>query len=176
VRSSVRAGAQVLVVQTNNATFGHTSETYQQLAMSRLRAIEHGRYVLQVATSGKSAVIGPDGDVQQESGALYTPAILQAEVTAHTAQTPATRLGALPEWILTGLALACGASAAGTALAARRRSRHPADRVRRGRRGTGGGSGAARYDAGSAGELPDQPLSAQEHGHRVSAVTDGRDP
>ncbi|HET6209208.1 MAG TPA: apolipoprotein N-acyltransferase, partial [Jatrophihabitans sp.] len=43
VNSSVRAGAQLLVVQTNNATFGHSGETYQQLAMSRLRAIEHGR-------------------------------------------------------------------------------------------------------------------------------------
>ncbi len=61
VTSSVRAGAQLLVVQTNNATFGHSAETYQQLAMSRLRAIEHARTVVQVATSGKSAIIGPDG-------------------------------------------------------------------------------------------------------------------
>ena len=55
------AGAQLLVVQTNNATFGHTAETYQQLAMSQLRAVETGRTVLQAATTGKSAVIGPDG-------------------------------------------------------------------------------------------------------------------
>src|SRR5262249_34294781 len=61
VQSSVRAGAQLLVVQTNNATFGHTSETYQQLAMSKLRAIETGRTVIQVATTGKSAIISEDG-------------------------------------------------------------------------------------------------------------------
>ena len=40
-----RGGAGMLVVQTNNATFGRTDETAQQLAMSRLRAVEHGRTV-----------------------------------------------------------------------------------------------------------------------------------
>src|SRR6185437_949101 len=61
VRSSVAAGAQLLVVQTNNATFGYTPETYQQLAMSKLRAIETGRTVLQVSTTGASAIVSPDG-------------------------------------------------------------------------------------------------------------------
>jgi apolipoprotein N-acyltransferase len=123
VRSSVMAGAQLLVVQTNNATFGHSAETYQQLAMSQLRAVEHGRAVLQVATSGKSAVIGPDGTIQQESGALFTPDRIVASVQTRTALTLATRLGALPEWVLTGLALL----AAALALAASRTlGRHPA--------------------------------------------------
>ena len=57
VRDVVRGGAQVLVVQTNNATFGYTDETYQQQAMSRVRAVEHGRDVLIAATSGVIAVI-----------------------------------------------------------------------------------------------------------------------
>ena len=82
VRSSVRAGAQLLVVQTNNATFGHTAETYQQLAMSRLRAVETGRTVAQVATTGISAVVGPDGAVQARSGALFAPAIVVSRITA----------------------------------------------------------------------------------------------
>lgn len=42
VRDSVRDGAQLLTVQANNATFGYTDESVQQLAMSRLRAVEHG--------------------------------------------------------------------------------------------------------------------------------------
>ena len=50
VRSSVSAGAQLRVVQTNNATFGHTAETDQQLAMSQLRAVENGRTVVQGKT------------------------------------------------------------------------------------------------------------------------------
>jgi apolipoprotein N-acyltransferase len=105
VRSSVSAGAQLLVVQTNNATFGHTAETYQQLAMSRLRAVESGRTVLQVATTGVSAVIGPDGQVRQRSGALYTPAILDATVPLRTDQTIATQVGAVPEYALAALAV-----------------------------------------------------------------------
>jgi apolipoprotein N-acyltransferase len=105
VESSVRDGAQALVIQTNNATFGHTAETYQQLAMSELRAVEHGRSVLQVATSGKSAVIGPDGTVRQESGPLFTPAILNARVPLRSGLTLATRLGAVPEEVLAALAL-----------------------------------------------------------------------
>ena len=46
-------------MQTNNATFGYTDETYQQQAMSRVRAVEHGREVLISSTSGVSAVIRP---------------------------------------------------------------------------------------------------------------------
>src|SRR6185437_13162250 len=80
VNSSVRAGAQLLVVQTNNATFGHSGETYQQLAMTRLRAIEHARTVVQVATSGKSAIIDPGGRTLAESGALFTADTLLARV------------------------------------------------------------------------------------------------
>jgi apolipoprotein N-acyltransferase len=105
VRSSVAAGAQLLVVQTNNATFGHTSETYQQLAMSRLRAVESGRVVLQAATTGASAIIAPDGRVRERSGALFTPDILQARVGLRTAQTPATRVGAIPEYLLAAIAV-----------------------------------------------------------------------
>jgi apolipoprotein N-acyltransferase len=106
VRSSVRAGAQLLVVQTNNATFGHTAETYQQLAMSKLRAVEHGRTVLQVSTTGVTAVIGPDGRVRDESGRLFEPDVIVASVPLRTASTPATWLGPAPEYVLAALALA----------------------------------------------------------------------
>jgi apolipoprotein N-acyltransferase len=105
VQSSVSAGAQLLVVQTNNATFGHTSETYQQLAMSRLRAIETGRTVLQASTTGESAIIAPDGNVVTRSAALFEPALLSASVPRETGTTPAVALGAVPEWVLAALAL-----------------------------------------------------------------------
>lgn len=105
VRSSVRAGARMLVVQTNNATFGHSGETYQQLAMSRLRAVEFRRTVVQVATSGKSAIIGPDGTILQQSGALFTADILEQNIALESSTTLATRVGEYPEWLLTGLAV-----------------------------------------------------------------------
>jgi apolipoprotein N-acyltransferase len=99
VREAVRAGGTVLAVPTNNATFGFTEMTYQQLAMSRVRAVEHSRSVLVAATSGVSAVIAPDGAVRQRT-ALFTADALVAEVPLRTATTPATRLGAAPEWLL----------------------------------------------------------------------------
>ena len=127
VESGVKAGAQAIVVQTNNATFGHSGETYQQLAMSQLRAVEHGRTVLQVSTVGVSSVIGPDGHIQQRSGALFTPDILVAAVPLRTATTPATRLGAIPEYVLTGLAAL--AVAAGVLSSARQRRTVPQARA-----------------------------------------------
>jgi apolipoprotein N-acyltransferase len=105
VRSSVSAGAQFLVVQTNNSTFGRTAETYQQLAMSQLRAVETGRTVLQVATTGKSAWIDPNGTIRAESGPLYTADTINAIVPPRTAETLAVRLGAWPEILLSAIAV-----------------------------------------------------------------------
>jgi apolipoprotein N-acyltransferase len=122
VQSSVAAGAQLVVVQTNNATFGYTSETFQQLAISQLRAIETGRTVLQVSTTGASAIIGPDGSTIAAADHLFRPAILQANIDLETGQTPAVWLGAAPEWFLTGLAVL---AAAGSVLLSRRAKATP---------------------------------------------------
>ncbi len=100
VRDVVNGGAQVLVVQTNNATFGYTSETWQQLAMSRVRAVEHGREALVVSTSGVSAVIRPDGSVAASIG-LFTPGYLTPSVPLSSATTPGTVIGGPIEWLLT---------------------------------------------------------------------------
>ena len=86
-------------MQTNNATFGFTDETEQQLAMSRLRAVEHGRWVLVAATSGVSASIAPDGTVVQRAEIFTAAQIVQA-VERFDTLTLADRLGALPEVLL----------------------------------------------------------------------------
>jgi apolipoprotein N-acyltransferase len=104
VRDAVRAGGRIVVVQTNNATFGRSGETSQQLAMSRLRAVEHGRTVLVAATSGTSAVIDPDGRVADRSR-LFTRDVLVADVPLRSGATLATRLGVLPEAVLALLGL-----------------------------------------------------------------------
>ncbi|MER5728769.1 apolipoprotein N-acyltransferase [Streptomyces sp. NPDC002138] len=105
VRSTVQAGAQVIAVPSNNATFGRSEMTYQQLAMDRVRAVEHSRTVLVPVTSGVSAVIRPDGKVVQQTK-MFTPDALVATVPLRSSQTPATRFGPLPEYVL--LALAAG--------------------------------------------------------------------
>lgn len=77
VRDSVTAGVTIIAIPTNNATFGLTEMTYQQLSMSRVRAVEHGRAVVVAATSGVSAIVQPDGTVTRKTG-LFTPDALVA--------------------------------------------------------------------------------------------------
>jgi apolipoprotein N-acyltransferase len=105
VRDVVRAGAGMITVQTNNATFGFTDESEQQLAMSRLRAVEFGRSVVISATSGISAIIAPDGSVARSSS-LFTPAAFDEPIAQRSSHTLAERLGAGPEWALVALGLA----------------------------------------------------------------------
>lgn len=121
VRQSVRSGAQLLAVPSNNATFGLTDMTYQQLAISRVRAVEHGRAVVVPSTSGVSAVIGPDGTVTARTGQFVAAAII-AEVPLRSGRTPATVLGGPVELALTllGLAAAVAAVVAGAGRGRRR--------------------------------------------------------
>jgi apolipoprotein N-acyltransferase len=104
VRDGVTHGGQLIVVQTNNATYMHTAETRQQLAMSQLRAIEHGRSVVVAATSGISAVIAPNGHVKAQTGELI-PGIIDMPVVERSARTLADRVGAAPEWVLSAIAV-----------------------------------------------------------------------
>ncbi len=104
VRESVTSGAEVLVVQTNNASFGYSAESTQQLAMSRFRAVELGRATVQVSTVGVSAVITPNGTVAQETD-LFTADQLVASLPLRDSLTLAARLGSWPSWIVSGLAV-----------------------------------------------------------------------
>ncbi|WP_433715679.1 apolipoprotein N-acyltransferase [Nocardia sp. CA-084685] len=97
-RDSMHAGAQLLTVPTNNATFGDSEMTYQQLAMSRVRAVEHGRALVVAATSGVSAIITADGTVQQQTPE-FVPAALVAELPLRSDTTRATRFGAQLELV-----------------------------------------------------------------------------
>ncbi|MFC9898431.1 apolipoprotein N-acyltransferase [Nocardia sp. NPDC127579] len=120
-RDSMRAGADLLTVPTNNATFGDSEMTYQQLAMSRVRAVEHGRALVVAATSGVSAIITADGAVAQQTP-LFEPAALVADLPLRDSTTLATRFGPVPELlsvILTGAAVVA-------VLWARRRARRAA--------------------------------------------------
>ncbi|MFC4376417.1 apolipoprotein N-acyltransferase [Nocardia halotolerans] len=95
-RESLAAGAQLLTVPTNNATFGTSEMTYQQLAMSRVRAVEHGRALVVAATTGVSAIITADGELAQQSAQLV-PAALVAQLPLRDTTTIATGIGAAPE-------------------------------------------------------------------------------
>jgi apolipoprotein N-acyltransferase len=117
VRESVK-GATLLAVPTNNATFGYTEMTYQQLAMDRVRAVEHGRTVAVAATSGVSAFVMPDGSVTQSTG-MFTPAALVERVPLRSTTTLSDQLGPVPEWVMAFI----GLGAIGAAIMIRRRGR-----------------------------------------------------
>lgn len=107
---SVRSGAQFIAIPTNNATFGDTEMTYQQLAMSRIRAVEHGRSVVVAATSGISATVSPRGEILQQSD-MFVPEVLVEQISLREDMTIATKLGAIPEALLcvaAGLFLVAG--------------------------------------------------------------------
>lgn len=104
VRDTVIGGAQLLVVQTNNATFDE-AEARQQLAMVRLRAVEHGRPALMASTVGVSGFVAPDGRVSDATG-FNTREVVVRQLRLDDGRTLATRLGWWPEVALAGLAAA----------------------------------------------------------------------
>ncbi|WP_041820469.1 apolipoprotein N-acyltransferase [Streptomyces davaonensis] len=115
VRDTVTDGAQMISVPSNNATFDRSEMTYQQLAMSRVRAVEHSRTVTVPVTSGVSAIIMPDGTITQKTGMFVADSLVQ-KVPLRSSETPATKLGILPEMTLVliaagGLGWAIGAGA-----------------------------------------------------------------
>ncbi len=102
---SVEQGAQVIFASSNNADFGRTDESAQQLAIARIRAIELGRSVVNISTVGLSAIIAPDGSITQQLP-WYTPGTMVDDVPLSTAITPAVLLGRQLEWFVAGLGLA----------------------------------------------------------------------
>lgn len=104
LRETVLDGAQVVVAQTNNADFGATDESVQQLAIARIRALELGRSVVSISTVSASAIIGPDGVTRQQLPD-FTPGALVDDVPLRDGVTPAGRAGGQIEWLLGGFGL-----------------------------------------------------------------------
>ncbi|TDX74899.1 apolipoprotein N-acyltransferase [Rathayibacter sp. PhB151] len=87
----IAGGAQVIFAQTNNADFGRTDESAQQLAIARVRAIETGRTIVNVSTVGQSQTILPDGSTGARIPA-FTPGAFTDTVPLVAAVTPAMSL------------------------------------------------------------------------------------
>lgn len=123
MRSLIADGAEIILAQSNNADFGRTDESVQQLAIARLRAIELGRTVVNISTVGTSAIITPDGATVAQLEP-FTAGVMVADVTTTRDVTPAARWGGsfalvISLWPLMVLA------AAATASVGLRRSRRP---------------------------------------------------
>ncbi|MDX6371094.1 MAG: apolipoprotein N-acyltransferase [Nocardioidaceae bacterium] len=90
--AQIRNGAQLLVVQSSQATFIHTDQTDQQFAITRLRAMETGRWVAVATTNGVSGLIAPDGHVIATAD-KRTRAVLEDRLGLTSQLTPAMRIG-----------------------------------------------------------------------------------
>jgi apolipoprotein N-acyltransferase len=90
--------SNVFAVQTNSATFGMSAESAQQLSITRIRAIEHGRNIVSVSTTGYSAAIDFQGKVLQQTS-MGTADTIRAEVGLLQGQTPRDTAG---DWALVG--------------------------------------------------------------------------
>ncbi|MGY6501949.1 MAG: apolipoprotein N-acyltransferase [Acidimicrobiales bacterium] len=95
VREGVERGGEVVLNPTNGSSYWLTIVQSQQIASSRLRALESDRWVLQAAPTGFSAVVSPEGEVLQRTG-VSEQAVLHATVERRSGQTLAIRLGDRP--------------------------------------------------------------------------------
>jgi apolipoprotein N-acyltransferase len=93
IEEGISDGAQVFMFQTNNADFRGTDENLQQVAIARMRAIETGRSVVNVSTTGTSQIVAPDGSTvrtleSDEAGLMVADVELRDGRTAGAALGP----------------------------------------------------------------------------------------
>ena len=98
---SITGGAQVLMVQSNNATYGGTGQIEQQFAITRARAMETRREIAVATTNSVSGFITRDGAVAIRTRE-FTAQSMVVEMPLRNALTPAIRVA---PWLERGLAL-----------------------------------------------------------------------
>lgn len=92
LRDAVEGGAEFIVAQTNNADFGYSDESAQQLAIAHMQALATGRSVVSISTVGYSAVFTPDGEVSSAL-ARYTAGSMIVTIPTISAISPGTVIG-----------------------------------------------------------------------------------
>lgn len=117
---SVLDGGRVILSTSNNADFGRTDESAQQLQFARTRALELGRTVANVSTVGITAVIAWDASIVS-SLPWYEPGLIVADLPLADTVTPAARFGRTVEIAVSALGLVLIAAATAATAARRRR-------------------------------------------------------
>jgi len=109
-RQQVRAGAQLLVVLTNDVEFAATPASWQLRAQAQARAVESGRDLVRIASIGRLQHIDAQGRLRLESAGSADYRIVRP--AWHSTTTFWVRHGAWLPWLLIALAAALGALAA----------------------------------------------------------------
>ena len=95
VREGIHHGGQLIINPTNGASFTGTILQTQQIAVSRLRALENGRWLVQVSPTGFSGVISPDGELYERTK-VSEQRVIFYDVPLRTGFTPYSKLGDRP--------------------------------------------------------------------------------
>lgn len=103
--ASTGGGAQIVTVQSNNATYAGTGQISQQWAITRIRAMETQREILVATTNALSGYIAPNGSVSYQTH-QRTSASTSVAMPVRDGNTPAMRFGAAIELALVSLAVA----------------------------------------------------------------------
>ena len=90
--------SNLFVVQTNSATFANTAQSAQQLAITRIRSIEHARYSVSVSTVGISAIVDTNGVILKSSKENIAASI-NSSVALNSTRTLYDRVGEFA-WVL----------------------------------------------------------------------------
>jgi apolipoprotein N-acyltransferase len=106
-RDGIGNGGEVLLNPTNGSSYWLTQVQTQQIASSRLRAIETGRWELQAAPTGFSALVDPAGNLLDRTD-VSEPAVIEATISKRDGTTIATAVGYSPAVVLSAIAIAAG--------------------------------------------------------------------
>ena len=96
VRSTAKAGAQLITVNTNESSYGRTPASDQLIDMTRVGAAENGVYVIHAAISGKSAIIDAEGEILDVTGLFSEELLVGSAVFRAGRGTFYTRTG---DWL-----------------------------------------------------------------------------
>ena len=106
--AEMSSNSDALIVQTNSATFAGTAESRQQLAITRIRAMENSRSILSVSTIGISAFIASNGRVTQSSSENIQTA-LTSDLILNDHLTFANKWGSVVKFLILAIILILGA-------------------------------------------------------------------
>ena len=91
------ADPHLIVTLANDAWFGDSAEPWMHLALARLRAIEHRRWLVRATNSGISAIVDPAGRLVVRTGLLARDN-LRGTVHLLAGRTPYGGVGDWPGW------------------------------------------------------------------------------
>jgi apolipoprotein N-acyltransferase len=107
VRQNVNDQTDYILTLSNDAWFGKSIGPLQHMEIARMRALELGKPVIRATNNGLTAVTDYLGHITAQVPQFET-AVLRAEITSTTGETPYRQVGTWPLYIWVVLSLIVG--------------------------------------------------------------------